>query len=658
MNVRDPCRARVAHEALRCDGALPQGLLDAAIESSWQRSSSYGLREGHRPDLDCVPHADFDIARESSRTLLAHAQPAFAALRSEIESTGGIILLTDGSGLVLESVGDRSFLSRAARVALRPGVSWCERSKGTNAIGTAIADQAPSIVHGPEHFLLANEFLSCSAVPIFDPFQNIVGVLDISGEAGPFQRHTLALVKMSVQLMENRLFVSLFAGEIVVEFHSRPEFIGTLSQGMIALRPDGSIVAANPIALEELGLGRNSLRSHSFGSLFGTPLSTLLDAGRRGRLEMCELRLADGTRFHARVRGIVGAPVAISVPAREFEAEAPHRTQRPPAAMPHKRVITLAALRTGDAGIDTALARLSRVIGRDIPILIQGETGTGKELVAQAIHNESCRRNGPFVAVNCASIPEGLIESELFGYEEGAFSGAKKRGSLGKIMAANHGTLFLDEIGDMPLNLQARLLRVLQERVVMPLGSVRSQPVDIALICATHRRLKELIVRGQFREDLYYRLNGLTINLPPLRERSDVATLADRILRCELNAPPEVSISPGVLDLFSRHPWPGNCRQLANVLRTALVMAGEDKVIDAAHLPEDFLDDLEAASDAGGQAAGAALRVDAELAELEFAAIQKSLAETDGNVSASARRLGISRSTIYRRLKEHLGRSP
>jgi transcriptional regulator of acetoin/glycerol metabolism len=652
MDARDPCRARAAHAALRCEGALPPGLLDRAIESSWQRSCGYGLTGAHAPALDAALRADFEIAREANRILLAHAQPAIAALAGEMRTSGNIIVLTDGSGLILESLGDDAFLSRAERVALRPGVSWCERSRGTNAIGTAIAERAPAIVHGPEHFLAANEFLSCSAVPICDPYDNIVGVLDITGEAGPFQRHTLALVKMSMQLIENRLFASMFASEIVVEFHSRPEFIGTLSQGMLALRTDGSILAANPIALAELGLGRNGLRSHSFGSLFGTPLSTLLDAGRRGRPDLLELRLANGQRLHARVRASAGAPAAISLPIPAAEPVAP-RPPRVAAPLPHKGV-TLAALRTGDAGIDAALAKLTRVIGRDIPILIQGETGTGKELVAQAIHNESCRRGGPFVAVNCASIPEGLIESELFGYEEGAFSGAKKRGSPGKIMAANHGTLFLDEIGDMPLNLQARLLRVLQERVVMPLGSIRSHPVDIALICATHRRLKELIGRGQFREDLYYRLNGLTINLPPLRERSDLPALAERILRCELGAPPEVALAPEVLDLFARHAWPGNCRQLANVLRTALVMAGDDALIGPSHLPEDFFDDVVAASDAGPQAQ-AAVAADAGLAELEFAAIRKSLAETDGNVSASARRLGISRSTIYRRLKERMG---
>ena len=188
---------------------------------------------------------------------------------------------------------------------------------------------------------------------------------------------------------------------------------------------------------------------------------------------------------------------------------------------------------TGDAQIEAVCSKLRRVLGRDITILIQGETGTGKELIANAIHEDSPRAKAPFVAVNCASIPDTLIESELFGYEEGAFTGAKRKGNVGKILQADGGTLFLDEIGDMPLNLQARLLRVLQERKVTPLGSIKSYPVDIAIVCATNRKLRDMVAQGEFREDLYYRLNGLTVNLPPLRTRSDIRPVVERILRKE-----------------------------------------------------------------------------------------------------------------------------
>jgi transcriptional regulator with PAS, ATPase and Fis domain len=286
--------------------------------------------------------------------------------------------------------------------------------------------------------------------------------------------------------------------------------------------------------------------------------------------------------------------------------------------------------------------------------MIMGETGTGKELLAQAIHNDSPRAQGPFVAVNCASIPETLIESELFGYEDGAFTGARKKGAVGKILQANGGTLFLDEIGDMPYSLQARLLRVLQERMVTPLGSGKSIPVNVEVICATNHNLRRRIAEGLFREDLYYRLNGLVVKLPPLRERTDLETVVKKILGSETEGGgPRHAISDEVLRLFKRHKWPGNFRQLTNLLRTAAIMAGDEDEICLRHMPDDFLDDIAdtpEAAPAGAPAAQQMVAAGANLEEMELAAILKSLEANGGNVSATARALGVSRNTIYRKL--------
>ncbi len=238
-------------------------------------------------------------------------------------------------------------------------------------------------------------------------------------------------------------------------------------------------------------------------------------------------------------------------------------------------------------------AKVRRVIDRDIPILVLGETGTGKELLARAIHQESQRARQPFIAVNCASIPDTLIESELFGYEEGAFTGARRKGAVGKILQANGGTLFLDEIGDMPIALQAHLLRVLQERQVVPLGSNKAMAVDVAIVCATHRNLREMIAAQTFREDLYYRLNGLAVQLPALRERSDLAALAALHRPARGITQPD-AVGRGRRALLTRCPWPGNVRQLFNVLRTACVMAAGERTIRREHLPDDFLDDISA----------------------------------------------------------------
>jgi transcriptional regulator with PAS, ATPase and Fis domain len=258
------------------------------------------------------------------------------------------------------------------------------------------------------------------------------------------------------------------------------------------------------------------------------------------------------------------------------------------------------------------------------------------------------------VAVNCASIPETLIESELFGYEDGAFTGARKKGAVGKILQANGGTLFLDEIGDMPFSLQARLLRVLQERMVTPLGSDKSIPVNVELICATNHNLRERIAKGLFREDLYYRLNGLVVKLPPLRERTDLETVVKKILATESNNG-RYYVSDEILCLFRRHRWPGNFRQLTNLLRTALVMAGDEHEIGLRHMPDDFLDDIQEAqtqdncADAGVSTARM-IASGANLEEMEQSVILKSLEAHGGNVSATARALGVSRNTIYRKV--------
>jgi len=244
--------------------------------------------------------------------------------------------------------------------------------------------------------------------------------------------------------------------------------------------------------------------------------------------------------------------------------------------------------------------------------------------------------------VNCAAIPEALIESELFGYEDGAFTGARRKGAPGRIMQAHGGTLFLDEIGDMPLALQARLLRVLEERKVVPLGGAKPLAVDVELVCATNHDLRRRIADGQFREDLYYRLNGLVVKLPSLRERSDLDAIISKMLG---GAGQQRRVADEVLRLFRRHAWPGNLRQLASLLRTASLMAGDDDEIGLHHLPDDFLDDLAVAP-----AKPLAAAPDAKLDDLELSAILRTLDAHGGNVSAAARALGVSRNTIYRKL--------
>lgn len=632
-------------------GLLPVGDPFVNVEKSHQRSVAYGLAESDKPDFSPLLSADLSMVVEQNQTLRAHALPVMEMLCEQIINTHNMVILTDANGLIIHALGDNDFLEKADRVALKPGVIWSEKSKGTNAIGTAIVEQSPTMIHANEHYLQANHFLTCSAAPISDYQGNVIGVLDVTGDQRNFHKHTMGLVCMSAQMIETQLFSAACRDGILLHFNSRPEFIGTLMEGIASFSPTGRFLSANRSGLFQLGMTLAALRSHTFSSLFGLPVSALFDHYRTAAPELLTLCLNTGVRVYGRAELRLTHSVfqfstsqARSSESLVVQDNSQHFAQTP------RKLSGLRYLNTGDPKIAAVIEKVTKVLGFDIPILVMGETGTGKEILAQAIHNDSPRSKGPFIAVNCASIPENLIESELFGYEDGAFTGARKKGSIGKIREANGGTLFLDEIGDMPLSLQARLLRVLQERVVTPLGSTKSISVNVDLICATNKNLREQITKGEFREDLYYRLNGLVVKLPPIRERTDLETVINKILALESKSGAH-TVAPEIMALFQRHNWPGNFRQLTNLLRTAIVMAGDSPEIRKEHLPDDFIDDVEmtpsiVAIDNGDRF----VPEGRNLEEMEISVVKQSLETHSGNVSAAARALGVSRNTIYRKM--------
>lgn len=650
------------------------------IQQSHERCMTLGLNRTDRVDFPTLSRNELALARERNHRLYLHAAPVMETLFSQILDSQSMVVLTDANGTILHTIGPDAFLQRAAKVALSPGVNWSESTKGTNAIGTALIEELPTLVHGAEHFINANHFLTCSAAPILDPRGNILGVLDVTGDQHTFHPYTLGLVRMSVRMIENHWCSDDHRNVGHIYLHARPEFLGTLTEGILAVNPDGRIMGANRGAQEQLGMSSAALRMHTVTSLFGATMGALTERFRSTQAAPMLVETVSGRQLHLRARfnwpvwhslsdtaadaveatpapspagmlpagelslppaaagaprdpaaagraglrtaevaGVTGAPtpaglggalgsgptsVSSAMPpgspfgvpsgklADAFVADGSSAgSSGEPPRSSSSRKLGLTALATGDTQMAALLDKLKRVLNRDIPILIQGETGTGKELLARALHNDSSRATAPFVAVNCASIPETLIESELFGYEEGAFTGARRKGAVGKMVQAHGGTLFLDEIGDMPLSLQAHLLRVLQEREVTPLGSGRAIPIDINLVCATHRNLREMIERKTFREDLYFRLNGLVVRIPPLRERTDLMVLVERILQREC---PDVAheLAPDVVNLFQACRWQGNVRQLAGVLRTACVMAGDERFITRAHLSDDFMDDV------------------------------------------------------------------
>jgi transcriptional regulator of acetoin/glycerol metabolism len=631
---------RSVREQLLDGGQLPEGILPESIQRSWERCIETGLAVNLRPETEPAATQQLNELRERNSQLLTQAQPEMESLYSHIAGTQSMVILSDADGTIIHALGDQDFMSKAQRVALQPGVSWREDISGTNAIGTALIEKNPVFVMGGEHYFEQNAFLNCSASPIIDPHGSIIGVLDLSGDHRQPQEHTMALVRMSALMIENRLFNVGFATDVTIRFHTRPEFIGTLWEGIAVFSPDGKLLAINRTGAFQLGLNEQKISGIEFDSLFEANLAKFLDVARRSLSSKSMLVLKNGLRLHAKADpGMHTLATSISMPGNGQDRYQPNLGQLQAVELP------LDKLDTGDSMLRKTLARARKALGHDIPVLIEGETGTGKELLAKAIHESGQRKHGAFVAINCASIPEGLIESELFGHEEGAFTGARRRGAVGRIQQAHGGTLFLDEVGEMPLALQARLLRVIQEREIVPLGSNKRIEVDIYIIAATNQRLLTRVRQGEFREDLYYRLNGLRLTLPPLRARGDLLALIQRILEESLGRK-DVVIQPEVLDLLQRHPWRGNVRQLFNVLRSALVFM-EDHELGIQHLPDDFFEELDDGSSVS-QVAATKL-VEASLSETEAVLIRQALTAHQGNMTAAARQLGISRATIYRK---------
>jgi transcriptional regulator of acetoin/glycerol metabolism len=637
---------REARRQLMNRGSLATGLIQPDLARSWLRSWDAGLQPCGR--MAGAPHASgAQLARalELQRELVAHARPVMEFVADQTRDTDSMVILAGADGILLHALGDAPFVDRAERVALRPGATWHEQYRGTNAIGTALTDGRAIVVHADEHYLERNSFLTCAAAPIHGPGGCLLGVLDVSGGRRGYHRHTLGLVRSAARMIEHKLFDTRhdprhWAG-LRLRFHAQAEGLGTVTEGLLAAREDGLLEGANATALALLGLRWSDLAHTRLDAVLAEPFAQLLDWSLRSPYMPRVVHTASGQAVWARVE----AGRLVHVPQQHAVAQAPAPAPEPADA--------LASLDTGDAALRATIARARKVVGKSIPLLLQGESGVGKELFARALHHSGPRRERSFVAVNCAALPENLIEAELFGYQRGAFTGALREGAPGRIREADGGTLFLDEIGDMPLALQARLLRVLQDRQVVPLGGGKPVAVDFALMCATHRDLAGEIEAGRFREDLYYRLNGLTLQLPPLRERADLEHLLARELRA-LIPDRTLTVAPALMLALRRYRWPGNIRQLVNALRTACALLdSHEAVIGWEHLSDDLaraLRTLPAPEATRTDEAGDGTACD--LRAVSRQAIERAVSACEGNLSEAARRLGISRNTLYRRLRD------
>ena len=614
---------------------------DDLILASWRRCI-----DGHKLDPTVlrpaviVEDGRLREHREAMEELLRTARFGVEALYSQISGLGYLLLLTDQNGITVDYIGDSAVSEEARSAGLHHGFDWSETLVGTNGVGTTIATGEALVVHKSDHFDATHIPLTCTAAPIFDAAGKLAAVLDVAALMSPEEKSSqflaLQMVKNFAHRIETANLIRSCSRNWIVKLTSNRALAEVDTEYVLVLDSSGNITGFNNLGARLLA-EEFATDWRNTAMFLGRPISDAFD---------CEIdSLTRYVASHAIERNVVRSR---SSGRNLFIQVVPPKTIRVlPSAMAeedHKLHPALKAVAGEDAAIQKNLKKLARLLNTNMSILVNGETGTGKEYLAKAIHQSSARARAAFVPVNCAALPENLIESELFGYEAGSFTGALDKGKKGLVREAHGGTLFLDEIGDMPLASQTRLLRVLAEREVTPIGGAKPTAVDMRVIAATHRDLLDLVKQGKFREDLYFRLNGATIALPALRDRSDLGWIVKQLLEKRPYADGTArSISATALGVLSAYLWPGNIRELLNVIDFACAVASD---------PEVGIDDLpdQVFTRAREAIPGSVELLPADMSE-EAAILRQHLAQAQWNVSAAARLLGIDRTTLHRRMR-------
>lgn len=602
-----------------------EDLLATEISASWSRCLDAGLDPHGTPQKVVIGQGELKRRRERIGHVHHLALAEIETLYHQIAGSNFLIAFADADGTVLESVSDSQFGDSDAGRRIIPGSRWSEEVCGTNALGTAIVTGQPIIIHGSEHFFSCYGQVCCTAAPVRGVAGELVGMLDASSDCVSRQRHTLALVKMAATHIENGLFAHQMSSQMILAIHPRAEFLGTISAGMIAIDEAGFVSAVNGRAASIL-MGLQLESGSHFEQIFNEPFEKLLE--RLHASHQTFVRDALGS-MHAVAWINRGSPVV-----RGGHVQRKLRAQ---GAQVWARDLREPDFVAEDRGVRETLALVAAAVRVNAPILIQGETGSGKEVLARYAHEVSGRK-GDFVAINCAAMPEHLFEAELFGYAAGAFTGARKEGAEGLIVSAHGGTLLLDEIGALAPQLQATLLRFLDDRQVRPVGGRGGRVVDLQILAATNADLAVEVAARCFRADLLYRLDTIKVVLPPLRTRSDfAAALHFTLARID----PAATISEEAFARLAAHCWPGNFRELHAVLTRAL-LAASNRSIGLAQV-EVWLPPV---LKPGTGPAGSVLR------EKVAEEVLREFRRSGGNVSHTARNLAISRNTVYHHLRE------
>ena len=630
--------------------AIPDSdTLHREILASHERCRQYGIDPSITRNLGQVhlSSEELTVRRKQNKDFLEVATDQLQELYQVIASAGFVVSITDNEGYILHMIGDPLILERLATGNGIPGYRWTEKDVGTSAISVALTRETPIQINDEEHFCKRGYGHTCSASPVFDDEKRLIGVIAMSGEASKVHPHTLGMVITAARAIENQIRITKTSKELLLRNNYMNAIIESIDSGVMAVDRNGIINQVNSQGKQILQWGED---------LNGKPLSALF-----GYQDDWKRAMYDGS-------GYIDREVFIKSPRRVlhlistakpiFDSEGQvqgiifvfheiNRIRRLVNKMAGSQArFTFENIIGVSQSIQESKKLAMLAAAGNSTVLLSGETGTGKELFAQAIHNQSERKPHPFVAINCGAIPRELLESELFGYVEGAFTGARKGGRLGKFELASGGTVFLDEIGDMPLDMQVKLLRVLQSGEVYRIGQHKPISVDLRIIAATHLHLQQEVEKGNFREDLFYRLNVLPISIPPLRERTnDINLLAKHILTrcCQVLKKSGVRFSSESEKLFDRYHWPGNVRELENVVERAVNLA-HGNVIEPEHFG--FLNVRK-------EKAVLSRHQGSLLEEMERQTIMEITETVEYNISKAAKMLGISRATLYNKLKKH-----
>ena len=648
---------------------ITTGEIDAAgvrpeVAASWRRCRAAGTDPAAVRSRRVLAADALQALLEQKKYLIDIARPFMENLYGFVANSNFVVLLCDERGYIMETVGDSDVIDNAPDLNFCRGASWTEAEVGTNGVGTALVLKRPFQVSGAEHYCRKHYPWTCSGAPIFDDDQQMIGILEVSGPVEETHLHTLGMVVAAVEAIRHQLRNRKKNRELALLNNRLNNIFLTVSDGVLVVDKTGSIMQINPVAERILGDSRQVFEGASISDIFekSAPIGAMLAAGQT--FNDHELVLITGA-----------GPVYAFASGKPIKDDQGNITGGVIFINPINRIKKLINRFSGahasfhfedivgnSAALSKAIELATLAAGNDSNALLCGESGTGKEIFAHSIHNKSARRHGPFIAVNCGAIPRELIGSELFGYVEGAFTGAHKGGRPGKFELASGGTLFLDEIGDMPLEQQVALLRVIQDKTITRIGGDKPTLVDVRIICATNKNLPLEIAKGNFRQDIYYRLNVISITLPPLRQRrEDIGLMFQVFLErvCRKLTIPAPPVNPEVVERLRQYDWPGNAREFQNVVERMVNLAN-GQPIEPEHLPEDVLNPraLTAPPEPALPAVQAATitsekrRIQKILADQERQEILGLLAKNQGNMSQVARDLGIARNSLYRKLKK------